>query len=289
MKSGSPSFLQRGAAKLSRWQFQITRRLLYPFARVPIPDRWIFIVGCYNSGTSLLARILAKHPLVGGMPDEGVYYTDSLSYPEQFGWPRMWVECLDQVRLDPDDATPERILRIKKQWSLAYPKGKPNLLEKSVVNAVRMPFLQAHFQPAFFISLVRNGYAVAEGIQRRTNPAGWKNPRYSEQYPIELCARQWRASDEVIGRDGENLERFIQISYEDLTSEPVGVMRKVTDFLGLPALDSSVLEQAWFIRDKRKTIQNMNAGSFERLSDEDVRAIERVAGDGLAKYGYSVS
>ena len=151
-------------------------------------------------------------------------------------------------------------------------------------------------RPEEVLEQVRTAYGselefveLDERVLFPSSTAPVNDPRYSEQYPIELCARQWRASDEVIGRDGENLERFIQISYEDLTSEPVGVMRKVTDFLGLPALDSSVLEQAWFIRDKRKTIQNMNAGSFERLSDEDVRAIERVAGDGLAKYGYSVS
>ncbi len=286
MKNSSPSILQRGSAKLARWQSRISQKVLYRFVRTPEPERWIFIVGCYNSGTSLLARILAEHPLIGGMPDEGIYFTDSLPYPEQFGWPRMWSKCLEQVGLGPEDATPERIVRIKKQWSLASTKGRPNLLEKSVVNATRMLFLQAHFQPASFISIVRNGYAVAEGIRRRTNASGWKNPGQSGRYSIEMCAEQWRMCDEVIDRDRVKLERFLPISYEELTAEPIQVSRRITDFLGLSALDSKVLERAWFVMDRRATIQNMNPESIERLSDEDIRAIEATAGDALAKHGY---
>ena len=53
------------------------------------PERWIFVVGCYKSGTTLLTKILSQHPLIGSMPNEGVAFTDALPYPEQYGWTRM--------------------------------------------------------------------------------------------------------------------------------------------------------------------------------------------------------
>lgn len=287
MTKTTPSFVQRGAAKLLRWQSRISQKLLLPFASVPKPDRWIFIVGCYNSGTSLLAKILAEHPLIGGLPDEGIYFTDQLPYPEQFGWPRMWARCVDDIRLNPEDVSQDTVERIKRQWYLSYPKDRPNLLEKSVANAARLPFLQSHFQPAYFISIVRNGYAVAEGIRRRARPASWGNAEFSDSYPIELCVEQWCACVELISRDSKDLSRFIQISYEDLTAGPIAVTRRITDFLGLPAIDPEVFERSWMVVDKSEPIQNMNIRSFQRLSEQDLDTIEVVAGDLLSKYGYA--
>ena len=83
----------------------------------------------------------------------------------------MWCRCLDQLRLQPSEDMEARAQRIKRQWSILYPSGRPFLLEKSVANAVRTDFLQTYFAPAYFIYLVRNGYAVAEGIRRKANPA----------------------------------------------------------------------------------------------------------------------
>ena len=71
-------------------QSTIIPRLLTPFGNELQPDRWIFIIGCNNSGTTLLKSILTKHPLIAGFTREGVYLTDRLPFPEQFGWPRMW-------------------------------------------------------------------------------------------------------------------------------------------------------------------------------------------------------
>ena len=53
------------------------------------PDRWVFVVGCYNSGTTLLANLLEAHPAINGLAREGVELTDALRRPELAGWPRM--------------------------------------------------------------------------------------------------------------------------------------------------------------------------------------------------------
>lgn len=270
-----------------RLQSRITQKLFLPFGNVPQPDRWIFIIGCYNSGTSLLAKILAQHPLIAGLPNEGIYFTDRLPYPEKFGWPRMWMRCLDQVRLKPEDGDLKMINRIKRQWSLVYAGNRANLLEKSVANATRMPFLQAHFQPAYFIHIVRNGYAVSEGIRRRANPAAFGNSEFNDAYPIGLCAEQWRACDELIARDRAGINNFIELTYEDLVADPQKVLNKVTEFLNLAAIDRQVFERSWFVGDQLGPVQDMNAKSIQKLSENDIRDIEHVAAASLSRHGYS--
>lgn len=281
-----PSIAYRATAKLIRLQAKVTSKFIAPFGRDLYPERWIFIMGCYNSGTSLLADILSYHPEIGGLPNEGQYFTDQLPIAGQFGWPRMWVRCLEKVRLEPGELDDAAIRRIKRQWSIYYPRDASNLVEKSIANATRMPFLQAHFQPAYFIVITRNGYAVAEGIRRRVVPGRWGNRDYPDQYPIALCAEQWRASDEVIDKDRPVLQRIIDLTYEELTADPGATLRVVTDFLGIDPLPESLFEESWRVRDKDEPIRNMNERSFERLSEADLDDIEAVAGDRLAQHGY---
>lgn len=49
----------------------ILREIKISFTPVPRPDKWLFVVGCYNSGTTLLAEMLSRHPNISGLPTEG--------------------------------------------------------------------------------------------------------------------------------------------------------------------------------------------------------------------------
>lgn len=271
-----------------RWlkRTRVSQHLAAYLGRDLNPDRWIFVVGCYNSGTTILSRVLGEHPRIGTLPDEGTFYTDVLPAPEDFGWTRMWARCKDDVRLEPDDLSKRDIRRIKRQWSIWYPKDAPNLLEKSVANATRMQFLQAHFAPAYFIELVRNGYAVAEGIQRRANLDRWPNPEYEERYPIGLCARQWAACCRTIEQSRPNIDRFLRVRYEDFTEDTKGTLDQITRFLGISPIKSSVLQETWSFQEKNEPIKNMNSSSIERLSPRQIRKIEEVAGDVLRELNY---
>ncbi len=281
--------LRRIPARL-RNQFMRTRtgqRLAAPFGAPLAGKKWIFILGCYNSGTTLLKDILASHPEIGTLPGEGVRFTDALPRPEEFGWNRMWCRCLDQLRLQPSEDMEARAHRIKRQWSILYPSGRPFLLEKSVANAVRTDFLQTYFAPAYFIYLVRNGYAVAEGIRRKANPAKYGNPTYPSSYPIALCAEQWRATDRILTADRPRLERFLCLKYEELAATPGSSLQTVTDFLGLDPLEDGKLHRSWQVHGLQSEIRDMNEDALERLSDEDIAQVQEVAGEELAKHGYS--
>jgi len=262
------------------------QRALVPFGHDLRPARWIFIIGCYNSGTTLLNAILSTHEQISGLECEGVVLTDVLPRPEEFGWTRMWCQCFDQMRLEPRAEMEERANRIKHQWSLSYPRNATNLIEKSIANTARIPFLDAYFRPAYFIYLVRDGYAVAEGIQRKAEPARWDHPIYENDYPIELCAEQWKRTDEVVRQDRGGVERFLRIHYEEFTTDPKSTIEKITDFLGVGMVDESKLQRRWDVHGYGKPIQNMNPRSYARMTAKDMEAIEKVAGPLLRAYGY---
>ena len=101
-----------------------------------------------------------------------------------------------------------------------------------------------------------------------------------------MCAEQWKKSDEVVSKDSQHLDNFLQISYEELTEAPQKIFCKITDFLGLEAMPEKVLSEKWSVHETISSIINMNNIGLSRLEETDFEKIERVAGDTLKKYGY---
>lgn len=267
------------------------RRLLSPLARDLQPDRWIFIVGCYNSGTTLLRDLLGRHGDICALPSEGVRLTDALPRPEDFGWHRMWCRCLDDMRLAEDPTVAAaRATRIRRHWSLALPDSPANVLEKSIANASRLPFLHEQFRPAWFIHLVRNGYAVAEGIRRKSEPGRFGRHEFGDRWPVEMCAEQWRVSVDQVEADAASIdglsERLLQVRYEDLADDAGAELDRIVNFLGLSALPPDLASENFDIHGVHSTIRNMNPDSLARLTPADLDAIDGAAGDALRRCGY---
>jgi len=262
------------------------QRILYYFGNDLQMEKWVFIVGCYNSGTTLVANILRQHPLIGGLRTEGAYLTDTLPYPERFGFPRMWSQCIDKVRISPETNGEKKADRIKRHWSLWYREGKPILAEKSVSNTVRMPFLNEYFKPAYFIYIVRNGYAVSKGIQLKANLKRWNSPYKSVGYPIEICAEQWKTADEIVEKDEKRVENLIKIYYEDLVNDPIRVVAAITEFLKIPPMPEELLKNRFSVHGVISEIKNMNDKALARLEPEDWAKIEKIASDRLLRHNY---
>ena len=262
------------------------RQVTRPFVSPLDPDRWIFIIGCYNSGTTLLQRMLWRHPQIASMAGEGFRYTDVLEWPESYGWTRMWHRCAEEIRIEPGARSRDLAERVKKDWALLLGADAENVLEKSVPNAARVPFLREHFRPAYFVYLVRNGYAVAEGIRRKARPGEWGNETYPDRYPMELCARQWVESDRIVSRDAPDEDRLLTVYYEDLTEDPTRELRRIASWLGLGNLEMDPDRRQWHIHGRREPVRNMNPESFRRLDEQEIEVITDVAGECLEKHGY---
>jgi hypothetical protein len=152
----------------------------------------------------------------------------------------------------------------------------PFLIEKSPPNAVRTRWLQAHFQPAVFIGIVRNGYAVAEGIRRRAG------------HDIEVAGEQWARSNEVMLSDWEHLHRARLVRYEDLARESTTSLTDLLTFVGLDAdrYPWEDHEASLRIHGRSGTIEDLNQEAISRLTDADRTIIERHAGPMLKRLGY---
>lgn len=247
------------------------------------PRKWIFVVGCYNSGTTLLSSLLGAHSEIAALPDEGQFLTDEFLSDYEVGLPRMWVLREDLFRLTDADVGPD-VVRLKKEWLMRLDRSAPFFLEKSPPNAARTLWLQKHFCNAHFIAIVRNGYAVSEGIRRKAQPQ-----HLQKGWPISLCARQWNRSNEILVEDASAIEHLLWVRYEDLATDPVAVLDRVWEFVGVEADSESVKVGArWPVHERREPILNLNPESMARLSPADVSTITDAAEPMLENFGYEI-
>lgn len=254
---------------------ELKYKLKYFISPVPQPEKWLFIAGCSNSGTSLLQALLSKHPLIGSLPDEGQFCTDQLPLSRDTGMNRLWAIASEKFYLDETNTGNVNVKKLKKQWAARY-KGldKPILLEKSPPNTARLRWLQANFDNAYFIGIIRNGYAVAEGIRRKAG------------HPVELGARQWAGSNEILLKDFAFLTNKFLITYEELTENPSKILTDICKFISVPPFNKDNIFENVKIHGKAGNISNMNGLSFKNLSEEDIAGIEKEAGYLLRQFNY---
>ena len=206
-------------------------RLIRPIIKPVKPKQWVFILGCYNSGTTLLDHLLSQHSEISNLPTEGVMLTHGLPSPEKYGWPRLWYKCIDTIEYDFKNSgvTPGTVI---KDWSLWYKRHAPVVVEKSIANSMRINWLNKHFNNPFFIWIIRNGYCVAEGIRRRSAVSKTIPSDYHENgYPIEWCAKQWVESNNLINKNITLLNNVLFLKYEDLVADPYQTLTKVYKYL----------------------------------------------------------
>ncbi len=233
-------------------------------------------MGCYNSGTSLLSDLIATHPDCSGASNEGVALTTELARPEEFGWPRMWTKCAEQMLMTEVDSEANKAAdRIKRQWRLSFDKKALCIVEKSISNSLRIEFLSKHFSPAYFVHITRDCVPVAEGIRRKAKPALYSNPEGWEQYPLEMCLDQWIAAEEVIGQALARLQvssHAVSISYEALCDRPKVVLSGLFSEL---RLSDECLENNPVMVDKVLNIANMNGRSYAALNPQEIELLKR--------------
>jgi hypothetical protein len=162
----------------------------------------------------------------------------------------------------------------------------------------RIGFLSEVFENARFIHVMRDGRAVANSMINVDFWQGWKGPQdwgwgglspaqeeeWNEhgQSFVVLAAIQWKILMDAMEKAKCTIsaERFLEIRYEDLCSDPVGQFQKVTQF--------SELE--WTVSFERQLgkyqPKNTNVKFRYDLTAEQQSDLEEVLGDYLVRYGY---
>ncbi len=243
--------------------------------------KWIFIIGCYNSGTTLLDRILRQHSAIAGLPREGQFLSEVFVTPKSVGVPRLWAEKEDLFRFLPNEKVAEA-RQVKQDWIQLLDKPEANFaLEKSPPNTARTLWLEQNFSQPYFIHIVRNGYAVAMGIQDKVMVDYGSIPNL-----LAKATHQWNRSLEIILEDRYKLTNFLEIKYEDFTADPIGIIGDIFTFLDLPVLSSEQLLQKYTIHGINSKIENKNQVRLDNMTVEQKNIIYTQAGKMLDKYNY---
>lgn len=261
--------------KLTHWLRLKTRWLAPYVCKVPEPDTWLFVVGCYNSGTTLLHKLLASHPDIGSMPNEGQFFTDQLPRGADFGIPRLWALRPDLFHWTERNASANPG-RLKKQWAwFMNDTHRAVLMDKTIANAARTRWLQSNFKGSKFVLIFRDPFAVSEGIIRK------------EGHAISDAATQWAESNRMLLEDASFLEQVIEVKYEDLVQHPIDTLNRITGFLGLSPLDPRAVSGEFQIHEQQSEIRNMNAEAKARLTHEAYNEIASRCSVIMEKLGYS--
>jgi Sulfotransferase family len=238
---------------------------------------WLFILGCNNSGTTLLNKILDCHPQIRALPSEGNDFTRALPNASRMGLSRVFTQRLDLFRwTEADDPAPAA--RAKYDWAYYYERRPGVLLEKTPWNSLRARWLQHNFRPSRFLIIVRNPYAVCEGIMRRKG------------HNAEAAATHWRTLHEILLQDMPHLDHCQLFRYEDLCADVPGQLERFEEFLELDLPFDRNLSQRQFrtnnIDNKPSPIEDFNKNSLERLGAEDIGIITSIAGSIMRQFGY---
>jgi GT2 family glycosyltransferase len=191
------------------------RHAIHSFA-----ERWneknqiIFLLGCEDSGSELLAKILCQQEAF----DE--WTPDHLHQPLfEIQIPQLWTEKKSFPKEVPPCDPPSPWERTKVRALIVA--GIP-------ANLGRALSLQQQFPDAYFIHIVRNGYAVALDIYQNVQQEYGMTPLL-----LHRAARQWRRSLELLQQDIPKLRHFFEIHYEELLDKPDAVLTNIFDFLNI--------------------------------------------------------
>lgn len=118
----------------------------------------IILIGAGRSGTKIIRDVLGSHASI-----------DTVPFDVNYIW-RIGLLSAEDDMLRPEQLTPKNRGRIIEQLS-RQSKGQPFLLEKTVSNCLRIPYILKVFPDAKFIHLIRDGRDVIESVQRQWGEA----------------------------------------------------------------------------------------------------------------------
>jgi len=258
-----------------RWH-ATTRRAVDRAAR---RHRWIFVSGVNRSGKTTLTNLFANHPRVTVVPNAS---NMSAALPNSIseGCPHVWMERRARFRLTEDDVPRVDHRRLVFDWLTFRWRPGPVIVVESDLPAVQTRWLQAVLPTARFIGMVRNGYAVAQGL------------RLKEGFSIERCARQWSHATELMLDDAAVLRHFLLVTYEEFTAAPLATAARIAAFIGIDVEPvQPFIASGWRLgNDDRvgSALRNANAELIGALSAEDRTTVRRVAGRTLERLSYAI-
>lgn len=190
----------------------------------------IFICGMHRSGTSALHDILKMHPLMTGFSgtgkpkDEGQHLQSVIGVDGDFGGPGAF--CFHPGAHLTERNIPtyvERLPDLIASWERLWAPDRPIRVEKSPPNLIRSRFLQAAFDDARFVFIVRHPLAVARATRKWSHASD------------EQLFRHWLQGHRIMMADEPFIERSCCVRYEDLVADRDAALARVWRLAGVTA------------------------------------------------------
>lgn len=263
-------------------------------------EKPIFIVGCTNSGTKCLFFSLMTHPDLGGPTTELHWFGIQPNIDGRINrlfalWPCFHTNYLENENEPLSYGTgplerkhiEEMLQIIEERFPDKFKAGK-RWLAKDPKLSLRIKWLKRLWPDATIIAIVRNPWAVVEGLKRKLAILG--------DVPLNLdtptAMAQWISVNSVILNDSEKVEDCYIVRYEDMIQA-----KKFPDGLNSNCfwgrlLGHCKLELKEFkIPNKSKYSvfdSNKDNDSLDRLSEWDIEYINRSGAGLIQRFGYEV-
>ena len=158
-------------------------------------------------------------------------------------------------------------------------EGKSRWCEKTPQHVQHIELLAQKYPQAKFIHIIRDGRDCASSFQRRW----YRTP--------QLTIFRWRNVVGLGRRQGQAIsDRYMEIKYEDLTTQPEQWMKKICHFLDIE-FDEGVLVSRRPQSENRGVLGGIeqNTGKWQKtLSLQTRQALEHIAGKALSELDYPI-
>ena len=274
-----------------------------PGANHDLPRRikkHLFVICPNNSGSSFLAGALEQCRATWRLPREGTGirgFAGPVPWRDDGGRPGLlWASEQRWIDLfaDPKNYDWPRNRKVWYFHSYARDPDASVFVTKSPPHLLCVEQLARHFRNAKFLFMVRNPYAVCEGICRRYRtrlPA-----RYLEQYAAHGRSLPEAAATHAVNClvwQRRNIEahrsRGVLVTYEEMCRDPAAAAGRIQALV--PELDDLNLRQRIAVKEYDEMLTDMNPRQLARLDGEQIAALNRVFHahrEALAWFGYSI-
>jgi len=189
---------------------------------------FVFVGGLHRSGTTLLARAIAKHDEVSGfrktdaLANEGQFLQSVYPIAREFGGTgRFGFDERSHMTEDHPLATEANREKLISEWGEYWNLDRHVLVEKSPPNLLKLRFLQALFSEATFVVIMRHPIAVSFATQK------WS------ETSLDSLIQHWLVCHEIFLEDAPRIRRLVLVRYEDFVADPAGVVGRIQERLGL--------------------------------------------------------
>lgn len=248
----------------------------------------IFIIGNTNAGTTCLHATLLSHPAIGGLPKElhffGFCHNVFGRINRLFSlWPSFLTCHQNDTKFRGDftsgPVTPaaarlllQETFDMRLQLGEAYPGER--LIFKEPKFSLRTKWLRELWPDCTIIVMVRNPFAVVEGLQRKlATHTDW----YTMLDTPTACA-QWLNTYNTILLETHGMDDVIFVRYEDMVQNNPAWWARLLDKLGFSTNGFATPELE----------QDRNERSMAKLTDWDIQYIAFACHALLERFGYSL-